>query len=377
MRLREIILEKVINLNSIEDKRKYSEQVWDIMQTSYAPVGGFSTASSIDELVTKFPLWKIVFRNGKITAAKIYKNQFGRKAVALGSDGTLQGIKDAKMLLKSDATTGRMWGEASGRPEHLYKSYGAKPIPAKYASLLTGKPIISYNPDGYHYTRLINGHPYEKIIYGVVNLSPEEVELFRNNGVNFQELPDNIKTKNIEKKKSMKIIYLHGYKSNGNSFKSKSLREQFGTDNVESPNLPLDPSGVESTVTDILNKNNDTRFIFIGTSLGGFWANYFAQKYNMPCVLVNPAFEPSVSLSKYGEPENILNGYRVREEIIDKKYNGSLVNLFVAKDDPILSYEQMINAYPNAASVTATPTGGHRFDSNWEMVLDKVSQLLK
>lgn len=39
--------------------------------------------------------------------------------------------------------------------------------------------------------------------------------------------------------------------------------------------------------------------LFIGTSLGGFMAQYFARLYNQSCVLFNPSYRPSETLLKY------------------------------------------------------------------------------
>jgi hypothetical protein len=193
MRIREILAERVLNLRTPIEKEKYAEKVWDVLQTSYADIGGFSTASTLDELIQKFSLWKIVVRNGIVTAVKVYRDQFGRKSVGVGTNGTVQGKKDIKMIMQDDVKTGRMWVEVSGKPEQLYRKFGAMPLDAKYAQLLTKHPIMSISPDGYHYTRLIAGTPHEKIIYGVVNLSPEDVETLKNHGLNLHELPPNVK----------------------------------------------------------------------------------------------------------------------------------------------------------------------------------------
>jgi hypothetical protein len=193
MRLHEILVERVLNLRTPEEKEKYANQVWDVLQASYAEIGGFGTAATIDELIKKFSLWKVVVRNGDVTAVKVYRDQFGRKSVGVGTNGTYQGKKDIKMMMQDDVKTGRMWVEVSGKPEQLYRKFGAMPIDAKYAEILTKHPIMSISPDGYHYTRMIAGKPHEKIIYGVVNLSPEAVEYLKNQGINPHELPPGVK----------------------------------------------------------------------------------------------------------------------------------------------------------------------------------------
>ena len=164
-----------------------------MLQTAYAPLGGFSTAENIDELIyKKSGLWKAISRNGHLTAVHIYKNQFGSKGIGIASDGTVQGKKDVKMLLRSDIATKRMWIEVSGIPEKLYQQYGATAISSKFAPILTKHEILSYDPDGYHYTRLIHGQPKEKIIYGTVRLSSIDKEYLKAHDIEIHDLPSNI-----------------------------------------------------------------------------------------------------------------------------------------------------------------------------------------
>lgn len=192
MRINELLTERVHNAFDASSKLKYAPQVWEILQSSYAKLpGGFGTASSVEELIEKSGLWKIVVRNGSVTAVNIYRDMHGRKSIASGTDGTVQGKKDFMMLKDADIKYKRAWAEVSGAPERILSKLGAKPIPAKFAPLLTGKEILEYNNDGYHYTRLIAGDPHEKVIYGVINLDPELEQKLQSSGIDLKTLPDN------------------------------------------------------------------------------------------------------------------------------------------------------------------------------------------
>jgi hypothetical protein len=189
MKIKEILDERVINLHKEDNKDKYGEDVWNILQKSYESIGGFKTAANLDELKEKSGMWKIVKRGDDITAVRIYKDQFGRKGIAMGSDGTTKGKKDTLMLCKDDIKFGRAWAETSGAPERLMFKFGAKPIPAYFAPYLVKKHILSVEDDGYHYTRLIDGHPHVKIIMGNATITPAEKTELEKNGVDFTNWP--------------------------------------------------------------------------------------------------------------------------------------------------------------------------------------------
>lgn len=193
MKINEVILtERVVNLFNPDEKQKYAKPVWDMLQTAYEPSGGFGSAASIEELIDKTALWKLVVRDGNISALAIYKDSQGRKGIASASDGSFQGKKDYRMIRQDDIKLKRSWAEVSGGPEAIIKKLKGEPLPNKFAPILTGKKILNYNDDGIHYTRLIAGVPREKVIYGFVQLSPEMEQKIEAAGIDLQDLPPNI-----------------------------------------------------------------------------------------------------------------------------------------------------------------------------------------
>jgi hypothetical protein len=172
--LENILLERYVNLISKEDKLKYVDEVWELMQKAYASIGGFKSAVNKEDLVNDSFLWKLVRKNNRIVAAVLYKDRLGRKSFAgaaeQGPDGkaTEEGKAGLLSIIIEDVKMNRSWSEVSGKMEHLKMKHGAAPIPNKYAAELTGKEILELNPDGYHYTRMIAGHPHEKMIVGHV-----------------------------------------------------------------------------------------------------------------------------------------------------------------------------------------------------------------
>ena len=183
---KEYLTEKYINVFNPNDKQKYVDEVWNVLQRSYAPIGGFLSASNKNELIDDSWLWKIVKKDNKIKAVSIYKDKFGRKSIASGTDGSVEGREYVKQIMRDNMkfSNTNAWAEVSGAPEYLLLKFGGKKIPNKYAAKITGKQIISLNDDGFHYTRMIAGEPHEKIIIGNVDfnkvpgLEPEDIKLY-------------------------------------------------------------------------------------------------------------------------------------------------------------------------------------------------------
>ena len=188
------------------------------------------------------------------------------------------------------------------------------------------------------------------------------------------------------------IIYLHGFGSSGTSSKVDALREKFGAENVFAPDLPFDPTEVISLVNKLVYNNYEkySKIVFVGTSLGGFYANYFAMYHDVPAILVNPSCKPSDTLRKrLGVNRNYATNREFMVELahldvldsmrehIDRDYNGSLVYLFVAKDDEVIPHEIPLEYFKHTAMTRVVDTGGHRFTEHWDMVLDRVGELLK
>jgi hypothetical protein len=190
------------NDEDFEKKKQYLDQVWDVLQSSYAPIGGIANMSDPEDLLDDEFMWKLVTRGEKVVAVTICKYSGNdRKLVCGGSDGTPQGKKDFYKLCQEDAdrVERNSWAEVSGSMEgvFLFKLNGV-PIPVDIAKKILadrGKEIISTSKDGFHYTRDIGGKPYEKIMIGNV---PEK---YRDNDWN--------KSKNDYKKEFQDYVKAH------------------------------------------------------------------------------------------------------------------------------------------------------------------------
>jgi predicted esterase YcpF (UPF0227 family) len=100
-----------------------------------------------------------------------------------------------------------------------------------------------------------------------------------------------------------KILFFHGYGSSSTrSNTADMLRKEFGEENVVVPSYNYDDAnlGYVQLHTIVMRElAKDPELMLVGTSLGGFWANHFCEKYNLKTVLINPCLEPLDSLLKY------------------------------------------------------------------------------
>ena len=110
----------------------------------------------------------------------------------------------------------------------------------------------------------------------------------------------------------------------------------------------------------------------IGSSLGGFYATYLAEKHDLRAVLINPAIDPHVGLRAYlGPQKNLHTGapYELTEahlrewralylsRLTPKRYL-----LIVETGDEVLDYRRAVERYAGAEQIVV-PGGDHSLQS--------------
>ena len=163
-----LLAERYITLISKDQRKPYLPLIWDMLQKAYANIGGFKSTDSPEGLLDETSLWKLVRKNNKIVAVSIYSDKLGRKTIGAATDGSEEGKAALKQIWIDDIKQNRSWAEVSGAAKHIKKKLGISAIPNKYAAEILQKPIISLNPDGYHYTRTIAGEHHEKLLVGKI-----------------------------------------------------------------------------------------------------------------------------------------------------------------------------------------------------------------
>ncbi len=162
---------------------------------------------------------------------------------------------------------------------------------------------------------------------------------------------------------SRAVIYLHGFNSSPQSMKAVMTQQYFQQHFPEvsfyCPQIVSDPKGAVAQITALVETIiPQHQCYFIGSSLGGYFATYFAEKYTSKAVLINPAVKPYELLQEYlGEQINPYTKeiYHVTENFIDD-LKGLEQNQLQDKDnyfvmvqtgDEVLDYQQAVAKYQN------------------------------
>ena len=172
------------------------------------------------------------------------------------------------------------------------------------------------------------------------------------------------------------ILYLHGFNSSPLSEKAK-LTQQYVTEhfpeiNFYCPQIISNPKAAIIQLEQLIEQHStpSCQWYFIGSSLGGYFATYLAEKYQRPAAVINPAVKPYHLLVDYlGEQTNPYTQevYQVTTDfIVDLKsleQQTLLKNnylLMVQTGDEVLDYQQAINFYQNA-DIIKQQGGDHSF----------------
>lgn len=95
----------------------------------------------------------------------------------------------------------------------------------------------------------------------------------------------------------MTYLYIHGFGSSGLGIKARLFREYFGASLI-APSLSFIPDLAIDTLDQLIHfiKANDD-IALIGSSLGGYYATYLAERHNLKAILINPSVKPYETLA--------------------------------------------------------------------------------
>ena len=109
------------------------------------------------------------------------------------------------------------------------------------------------------------------------------------------------------------LVYLHGFNSSPQTVKGRKLAAAAAVaadaPRVHIPGLHHRPAHAMRDVCAWVDANVVDRvtLTFVGSSLGGYYATWLAEKYGTRAIVINPAVRPATTLAAYPGPQRNLH----------------------------------------------------------------------
>ncbi len=186
------------------------------------------------------------------------------------------------------------------------------------------------------------------------------------------------------------LLYLHGFRSSPQSLKAQQMADYVAAHHPSvhwwCPQLPPSPrEAAQLLLAGTADWPRATTAV-MGSSLGGFYASWFAQQRRCPSVLLNPAVFPARDLARYiGEQtawHDPSEHFFFQPEFIDELQALDTHGLpaaapelaFIAKGDEVLDWREMVARYP--AAQIALQEGGEHALSDFARHIPRISAFL-
>lgn len=101
------------------------------------------------------------------------------------------------------------------------------------------------------------------------------------------------------------LIYIHGFLSSPLSAKAQAMKVwlQCGHPSIRytCPLLPPHPDQCAKILIELIDESLaiDEPVYLMGSSMGGFWASYLVERFDLPAVLINPAVDALHLIPQY------------------------------------------------------------------------------
>jgi predicted esterase YcpF (UPF0227 family) len=170
-------------------------------------------------------------------------------------------------------------------------------------------------------------------------------------------------------------IVIHGFGSAGKGGKAMLFREYFKSLGKPciAPSLSYVPELAMDTLEQLVESYDNVTLV--GSSLGGYYAIYLAEKYGLKAVLINPAVDSAQTLKKRvvevnGMAMNYHDGSQytwntnhvemLKKYRVDEVKNGEYMLLLQTGDD-VLDYRDAVAKLPHATTIVEEG-GTHPFE---------------
>ena len=159
------------------------------------------------------------------------------------------------------------------------------------------------------------------------------------------------------------ILYLHGFRSSPRSYKARVVHAWMArlgrAHELICPQLPASPKAAMELALLLAERHAPHNLAIVGSSLGGFYATWLAERLGVRAVLLNPSVDPLKNLSTHvGVTTNWHSDepFEFRPEYIDELAELKIARitqperyfLIAATGDEVLDYRDMVAHYAGA-----------------------------
>ncbi|MEO5935550.1 MAG: YqiA/YcfP family alpha/beta fold hydrolase [Duganella sp.] len=159
------------------------------------------------------------------------------------------------------------------------------------------------------------------------------------------------------------ILYLHGFRSSPKSMKARVISERMValglSDQLVCPQLPASPKLAMELALALIEGVPAAELSIVGSSLGGYYTTWLAERVGCRAVLLNPAIVPLQDLDKHvgvttqfhsDEPFEFKREYidELRALAVDPITRPERYFLIAATGDEVLDYRDMVKHYAGA-----------------------------
>lgn len=108
------------------------------------------------------------------------------------------------------------------------------------------------------------------------------------------------------------LLNLHGFMDEADNKNYKALCEIFPSEDIILPKLNYKETSPEKLIEQLSDMVDTDEFIFVGQSLGGWYADKLSRKFGCPCILTNSCNYPHKLelITASGIPEDFVEQYR-------------------------------------------------------------------
>ncbi len=162
------------------------------------------------------------------------------------------------------------------------------------------------------------------------------------------------------------ILYLHGFRSSPSSMKARLMAARMAALGRSAeflcPQLPASPRLAMELALSLAEAVPADELVIVGSSLGGYYATWLAERIGCRAVLLNPAIAPLIDLEQHvgvstqyhsDQPFEFKRDYieELRALAVDPISQPQRYLLIAATGDEVLDYRDMVAHYAGARQI--------------------------